>query len=322
MTSPLKSKELDLLSYTPELSASMIYTELERYHLETIFDPLASTSGAAGYFKLQNIRIISNDFSLFTFVKGKALLENNVFFIPEEVLKTLTDQKARLPKLDHYKKLGGIYLTDIERKWLEYWRKMVNEIREEYIRALSETAVCLVIDHWITAKRFGETFEWKPQDLLKFYIGHVNRNVLDNEESNEMWLNDPTELAEKSVADVLFINPPGLKGYETFGIREQTLESWLRGTDDFPLSKIAPRGTLGSSFDSVGDYLAALSGLLKAAEHMPIWAFALSNRQPFTRLEFDELIQSLGRRTREMDLKIARQFFTRRAPDTIVIASV
>jgi len=317
---PLKSKELDKLSFKPELSASMVYTELERYHIETIFDPLASTSGTAGYFKLQNVRMISNDLSLFTYVKGKALWENNIFTVSEDVAKMLTDPEAKLPRLDHYKKLGGDYLVKIERKWLEYWRKEINKIREEYVRALCETAVCLVIDHWITAKRFGEIAEWEPHDILAYYLNHVNRNILDNEESNEMWLTDPKELAEKSIADVLFINPPALKGYASMGVREHTLESWLRGTDDFPLDKIAPPHCLASSFDSVSDYLVCLSHLLQAADHMPIWAFTLSNRQPFTRLEFDDLMRSLGRRTKEVDLKIARHFFSRRAPDTIFVA--
>ncbi len=64
----------------------------------------------------------------------------------------------------------------------------------------------------------------------------------------------------------------------------------------------------------------SLGDFLKTADHIPIWAFALSNRQPFTRLEFNELIKSLERRIREIDLKIARHFFSRRAPDSIVIA--
>lgn len=76
----------------------------------------------------------------------------------------------------------------------------------------------------------------------------------------------------------------------------------------------------GGSFGNVKDYMATFSELLKAADHVPVWAFALSNRQPFTRLEFDNLIQTIGRQSREVDLRIARQFFSRRAADTIVIA--
>ena len=71
----------------------------------------------------------------------------------------------------------------------------------------------------------------------------------------------------------------------------------------------------------IRDYLRALSALLQAADHIPIWAFAISNRQPFTRPEFDELLGSLGRNTLEVDLGIARQFFSRRAVDTLVVAT-
>jgi hypothetical protein len=53
---------------------------------------------------------------------------------------------------------------------------------------------------------------------------------------------------------------------------------------------------------------------------IPIWTFTLSNRQPFTRLQFDSLIRTLGRSMREVDLHIARQFFSIHAADTIVIA--
>jgi len=298
----------------------MVYRELERYHIGTIYDPIASTSGAPGYFKLQNVRVIGNDLSLFMYVKGKALWENNIFTIPDELKEALTDEKTKLPRLYHYKGLGEDWLTDDERKWLEHWRREVNKAKDEYHRALAETAVCLVIDYWITAKRFGQSADWSPPGLLSFYINHVNRNILNNEESNEMWRTDPVELNDKVIADILFINPPSLKGYAGFGTREHVLESWLRGMSDYPLEKIAPKGTIGSSFSNVKEYLASLREFLHAAEHIPIWAFALSNRQPFTRLEFNEFIKGMGRRTRESDLKIARHFFSRRAPDSIVSA--
>ena len=321
MSLPFKSRQLDSISFKPELSPSMVYRELERYHIDTVYDPLSSTSGAPGYFKLQNVRIIGNDLSLYTYVKGKALWENNVFTVPDELSARLTDRSAALPKLYHYKTLGGDWLLDDERKWLEYWRKEITKAKDEYVRALVETAVCLVIDYWITAKRFGTSLDWTPPGLLEFYIRHVNQSILNNQESNEMWLKDPRELSDKVIADILFINPPPLQGYSSFGSREHTLESWLRGTSDFPLDRIAPQGAIGSSFESLNEYMVALSLMLQAADHVPIWAFAISNRQPFTRLEFTDLIRSLGRSMREADLKIARQFFSRRAPDTIVVAT-
>jgi hypothetical protein len=316
----MKTRELERISFKPELSASMVYRELERFHIGTIYDPLSSTSGAAGYFKLQDVRVISNDLAQFAYVKGKALLENNIFTIPDDLAKALTPEINKLPDLYHYKTLGIDWLSDDERRWLEYWRKIINEARDEYTIALAEAAVSLVIDFWITAKRFGASADWAPPALLSFYINHVNRNILDNDESNEMWRTDPRLLTDKVIADILFVNLPPLKGYETFGIREHILESWLRGTSDFPLGKIAPSNVLGSSFEGVREYLSSLEDLLQAASHIPLWAFALSNRQPFTRLEFDDLLKSLGRTKREIDLKIARHFFSRRAPDTILIA--
>jgi len=319
--SSLKGRDAERLTLETELSPSMIYRELERYHVDTLYDPLASTTDSAGYFKLQNVRVIANDLALWVYTKGKALWENNHFEIPPEPAKRLTNSNAKLPALDHYKTLGGKWLLDDERRWLEYWRHVINEIRDEYVRALAETAVCLVIDCWITSKRFGAASDWTPPALLGYYISRVNQSLLDNRESNEMWRADPIELTERVIADILFINPPPLKGYAAFGVRERTQESWLRGMSDFPLDRIAPEGTIGSSFDGVKDYMKALAELLKAGEHIPLWAFALSNRQPFTRLEFDELIRTLGRNTREVDLKIARQFFSRRAADTIVIAT-
>ncbi len=321
MSSPFSRRERDKLSYSTELSPSIIFRELERYHIETLYDPLAGTTVSEGYFKLQNVRVIANDHSLNMYVKGKALWENNHLSIPDDLGENLTKVNGPLPEADHYRTLGGNQLSDEERKWLEHWRRIINGIRDEYIRAMVETAICLVIDYWITSKRFGSSFDWDPPGLLQFYIKHVNMNLLDNEESNEMWRTDPVELTEKVIADVLFINPPHLKGYASFGEREHILESWLRGMSDFPLGKIAPKGTFGSVFNDVADYMKALSELLDAASHIPLWAFARSNRQPFTKLEFEELLKGKGRRSREIDLKIARHFFSRRAPDTLIIAT-
>jgi adenine-specific DNA methylase len=321
MTPSFSAKNLDKLTFATELSPSIVYRELERYHVDTLFDPLACTTASESYFKLQNVRVIANDLSLYTYVKGKALWENNHFQIPASLAERLTKAEKRLPRAEHYKTLGAEWFTDEERKWLEYWRKVVNDIRDEYIRSMAETAVCLVIDYWITSKRFGYSADWTPPALLGFYIRHVNQSLLDNEESNEMWRTDPVELTEKVIADVLFINPPPLKGYASFGEREHILESWLRGMNDFPLAKIAPEGTIGSRFNDASKYMKAFSRLLKAAEHIPLWVFARSNRQPFTLLEFEELLESHGRKGREIDLDIARKFFSRRAPDTLIIAS-
>ena len=321
MTPPLAGQTDERLSFQTELSPSIIYRELERYHIDILYDPLACTTDAAGYFKLQNVRVIANDLALYIYVKGKALWENNHFTIPDNLSKRLADKDAKLPGLLHYVKLGGNWLVDDDRRWLEYWRREITEARDEYIRALAETAVCLVIDYWITARRFGTSSDWTPPQLLDYYIKHVSKSLLDNEKPNEMWRTDPLELTEKVIADVLFINPPPLKGYAAFGVREHTLESWLRGMGDFPLERIASPGTLGSAFDDVKDYMVCLSKLLQAAEHIPLWAFVLSNHQPFTRLEFEELMRALGRQTQEIDLKIADRFFSRRAVDTIVVAT-
>jgi adenine-specific DNA methylase len=320
--SPFQSREADRLSYMSELSPSMLYRELERFHIDSIYDPMSSTSDAANYFKLQDARVIGNDLALYAYVKGKALCENNVFTVPASLTEKLADKNAALPKLYYYKTLGGDWLTDDERRWLEYWRSVINDTRDEFIRALAETSVCLVIDYWLTVKRFGQSADWTPPSLLDFYINHVNRSILDNNESNEMWITDPIKLTEKVTADVMFINPPPLKGYAAFGDREHILESWLRGTSDYPLAKIATKGALGSNFANLKKYMQTLSELLQASEHIPIWVFTLSNRQPFTRLEFNDLIRSLGRNMREVDLQSARQFFSRRAPDTLVIATM
>ncbi|HEX9746164.1 MAG TPA: hypothetical protein VGB30_12130 [bacterium] len=315
---PLKSAKKNP-SFDTELSPSIIYRELERFHIDTIYDPLASTTGCGGYFKLQNTRIIANDWSFYTYVKGKALWENNHFTIPQGLADYLAKEHKKLPEPDHYKDLGSLWLTDEHRKWLELWRRLINEETDEYIRTLAETAVCLVIEYWFTEKRFGAVSDWAPHTLLGYYIRHVNNNLLDNEESNEMWREDPVELTEKVIADIMFFNPPPIKGYDAFGPREKVLESWLRGVSDFELGKIAPENSVGSSFMKVSDYLDSLRNLLEAADHIPMWAIALGNRQPFTRLEIGELLSSLGRSVRDVDLMLTRKFFSLRAPDTILI---
>ncbi|MFH1676430.1 MAG: hypothetical protein ABIC40_05325 [bacterium] len=318
---PLKSHTRDKMTYDPEISPSVIYSELEHFHIDVLYDPLASTTGTTSYFKLQNLRVISNDQALFVYSKGKAFWENNHFTIPDELSKILTDKSGGRTKPEHYKTLGRERFTDEERSWLEYWRRKITGARDEYVTALAETAVCLVMDHWITAKRFGSTSDWSPPDLLGYYINHVNGNLLDNEESNEMWREDPKELSEKVIADIMFFHPPPLKGYAAFGEREKLLESWLRGVSDFPLERIALSGVLGSKFEDKNKYMVSLAEMLRAADHIPIWAIVISNRQPFTRLELEELLKSIDRHPRAIDLNITLQFFSRRAPDTILVAT-
>ena len=318
---PLKSLTRDKMTFDPEISPSVIYSELERFHIDVLYDPLSSTTGTTSYFKLQNLRVISNDQALFVYSKGKALWENNHFTIPDDLAKILSDKSGAKTKPEHYKSLGKDRFTDEERSWLEYWRRKITGARDEYITALAETAVCLVMDHWITAKRFGSTKSWSPPELLGYYINHVNGNLLDNEESNEMWREDPRELSEKVIADIMFFHPPPLKGYAAFGERERLLESWLRGVSDFPLERIASNGALGSKFEDKDAYMVSLGEMLKAADHIPVWAIVISNRQPFTRLELEEFLKSIDRRSGAIDLNVTLQFFSRRAPDTILVAT-
>ena len=74
----------ETLFFSPEISPSMVFHYLEKFHFSSLFDPMTSTSGVAGYFKLQNVRVISNDQAYYAYTRGKALWENNIFYIPDE----------------------------------------------------------------------------------------------------------------------------------------------------------------------------------------------------------------------------------------------
>lgn len=312
----------DTLFYSPEISPSMIFHYLEKFHFSSLFDPLTSTSGGSGYFKLQNIRVISNDMAHYAYVRGKALWENNKFFLSDELIASMIEMdEGGLDGLVRFKDLDVPHLTDEMKAYLDLWHIRIHREGDYYIHALLCTAVLWCIDYWITVFEHGEEPTFDPPSLLKFYLMHANRQVMNNHESNEMWQENPHELVSKVLADALFLNPPRLKGYESFGIRERTCECWLRGDTDFDMAAIATEGTLGSSFTDVGAYMDALSEFLANAKHIQLWIIALSNRQPFTIRELEQVIQTHGRRPVSVDIDLPRGVFSARAVHTVIVAS-
>lgn len=312
----------EALFFSPEISPSMIFHYLEKFHFSSLFDPVTSTSGGAGYFKLQNVRVISNDQSYYAYVRGKALWENNTFYIPDETIdKICTVEKGDLERLVRFSGFDIPHLTDEMKAYLDLWHIRIHREGDEYIHALLNIAVLWCIHYWITIYENGAEQSFDPPSLLKFYLMHANRQVMNNHESNEMWRENPHELVSKVLADAMFINPPPLKGYASFGLRERIIECWLRGDTSFDTGEIAQGGTLGSSFASVKEYMVSLSEFLGNARHIQLWIIALSNRQPFTFNDIEHLIQNHGRRPVSVDIELPKGCFSPRAVHTVVVAS-
>ena len=312
----------ETLFYSPEISPSMIFHHLEKFHFSSLFDPISSTSGGAGYFKLQNIRVISNDQSLFAYTKGKALWENNSFYIPDKTIEEICKyEEGDLKNLARYHGFDYPHLTDEMKAFLDLWNIRIQGEQDEYVKALLNTAVLLCIDYWISMYEHGIGPSFDPPSLLRYYLGHVNRQVMDNHESNEMWHENPHELTEKVLADAIYLNPPPLKGYASFGLRERIAECWLRGDAGFDMGNVAREGTLGSACADADAYMDALADFFKRASHIHLWIIALSYKQPFTQVGLNELLSHFNRKIASIDVDLPPGFFTPRAVNTVIVAS-
>ncbi len=310
------------LFFTPEISPSMIFHHLEKFHFQSIFDPLSFTSGGSGYFKLQNIRVVSNDPSMFTYVRGKALWENNSFYIPEKTVDAVCAVDDG--ELDGHVRFAGLdapHLNDEMKAYLDLWHIRIHHEKDEYVQALLLTAVTWCIDYWITSRESGVEPFFDPPSLLKYYLNHVNRQVMNNHDSNEMWRERPHELASKVLTDAMFLNPPPMKGYASLGLRECIAERWLRADPQFDMARIVHDGCLGGTFDDREQYIAALRDFLKHARHIQLWIIALSNRHPFTAVELQEILKDYGRKVASVDIELPPGFFSTRAVHTVVVAS-
>lgn len=310
------------LFFSPEISPSMIYHHLGKFHFSSLFDPLSSTSGGSGYFKLQHIRVISNDPSWSFYVKGKALWENNSFYVPDSTIDSVCEyNEADLDGLARFAGFEYPQLTDEMKAFLDLWHIRIHRERDEYIQALLCTGVLLCIDYWLSMFESGSAPSFDPPALLRYYLNHVNRQVMNNHEANEMWRDNPHELAGKVLTDAMYLNPPPLKGYASFGLRERIGECWLRGDAGFDMADIAGAGTLGSRFKKPGEYMDALYDFLDKASHIHLWIIAISNRHPFTEVELMELLKHFNRKVASVDIELPEGFFSQRAVNTVIVAS-
>jgi hypothetical protein len=313
--------ERDALFYSPEVSPSMIFHHLEKFHFSSLFDPLSSTSGGSGYFKLQNVRVISNDPAMYAYVRGKGLWENNNSYIPDETIERVCAVgDGDLDGLVRFSGFAHPHLTDEMKAFLDLWHIRIHRERDENIQALMCTAVLWCIDYWITIYEHGAEPSFDPPSLLEYYLRYANRQVMNNHESNEMWRENPHLLVSKVLVDAMFLNPPPLKGYASYGLRERIAEAWLRGDVGFDPAGIAEDGTLGSAFADVDRYMSALADFLGRAGHIQLWIITLSNRQPFTYTELEGIVGVRGRKMAAVDIELMEGFFSSRAVHTVAVA--
>jgi hypothetical protein len=300
----------------------MIFHHLEKFHFSSLFDPLSSTSGGSGYFKLQHVRVVSNDPSWYFYVRGKALWENNSFYIPDSTIdEVCAYNEGDLAGLVRYTGFEYPHLTDEMKAFLDLWHIRIHRETDEYIQSLLCTGVLLCVDYWITMYENGSQPSFDPPSLLKYYLNHVNRQVMNNHESNEMWRENPHDLVGKVLCDVMYLNPPPLKGYASFGLRERIGECWMRGDTGFNMADITKPGTLGGHFNTSGEFMEALRGFLEKSSHIHLWVIALSNRQPFTQVEMMEMLRGFGRKVVSVDIELPKGFFSQRAVNSVAVAS-
>jgi len=119
-----------------------IFGILDKLEYESVLDAFAGSCCIAFEFKRREKAVTTNDFLHFSYIKSKALIENNSFRIDKETLSELTRLRKDAPSIvrDLY---SDIFFTYEECFFLDsLWINVQEQLQNPYLKALAISAAC------------------------------------------------------------------------------------------------------------------------------------------------------------------------------------
>lgn len=200
---------------------SEIWKVASRFQFETVLD-LFSGSGAVSYmFKTHGKAVLSNDYMAMSATFAKAMIENNNVLLSNEEAKDILVKKK---ENDHFvaNLFRGLYYSDSDNELIDIIRSNIQDIKDEYKRAISMTALiraCMKKRPRGIFTYVGEKYNDGRKDLRKTFSEHfleavdaVNKAVFDNGRLNIARMGNAMDLNADNV-ELVYIDPPYYSPY-------------------------------------------------------------------------------------------------------------
>jgi len=204
-----------------------LWNEITRLEFDTVLDVFGGTGAISYKAKKFNKEVYYNDYLKFNHQIGLAIIENNEHELTEDDVEFLFEDHNHLeyPTFiqDEFKDL---YFTDEENEWLDRMYLNINELDNQYKRAIAFSALsqsCLAKRPYNLFHRanlymrtedversFGNKTTWeKPfEKHFKENVNEYNNAVFNNGNNNKAFNRDIMEWDSPPKADLVYLDPP------------------------------------------------------------------------------------------------------------------
>jgi DNA adenine methylase len=198
-------------------STLFIYGILDKLEYDSALDAFSGSCCIAYEFKRRGKTVTTNDFLHFSFLKAKALIENNDSRIQRETMKELTRLRNDVPSIVR-DRFSGIFFPHEECFFLDsLWINVQEMLQDQYLEALAISAACRACQKKRPRGIFSFTgrkswdgrkdLQMSMKEQFEKAIGEFNEAVFDNERQHESKWSDIMLLKDTDF-DLVYLDPP------------------------------------------------------------------------------------------------------------------
>ncbi|GIW21156.1 MAG: hypothetical protein KatS3mg068_0163 [Candidatus Sericytochromatia bacterium] len=286
---------------------SWIWENILDLQITSVYDPFSGIPKLATFFKKNGLQVITSDILQCNYWWNKALVENKGVYINQDVLEKVLYTESTIASV--FGEWADSYFTPDECRSLEKWStniSLLNISDEE--RALLYVAVYLTISYWITYnKRYFQTKNVSPNDILAYYVNNINRMVFDNGMPNFCYYYDSYEIASQIGTEAVYMYFPSKEGFRNYNMRFYLWECWTRRVSQINLEGVINKveyPKLGETFTDKETYMNAIDSFLSQVVNNRVWIISYNDQILPNKEDLLELVQKYRTITKNVELEI------------------
>lgn len=278
--------------------------------VETVFDAFSGTSSVGYHFKTQGKRVITNDFLMFNYHVGKAVIENKDVTLSREDVDLLMRKNGNADSLIR-ETFTGVFFERDQAEFLDNFRANVDLLDGDYKRSLAFTIMSraltrkVLLGHFAHLKaleysRTPERVKRNPtiarslKDLFVELANEYNDAIFDNEKENEVHCENTIGLIKQlRNVDLVYFDPPYCgchPDYQAFyHFLETFVEYWRDKKFINSTKQYYPKKESG--FVQKKEILGSFKNLFENSSHIPYWLISYNSKSYPDRKALEDLIK-------------------------------
>lgn len=264
-----------------------------------VLDAFGGSQSIAYLLKQLGKKTVTNDFMEFNYEIGKALIENPGFKLTEKDIDILFSENSNPKEYNLMEKLfSDLFFTKEEAAIIDSFRSNINELDNQYKKALALTIMCRSMTRKVTMGHFAHTralvYAADParikrnrslvrplRELFMELLPEYNAAVFDNKETNRSYNENILDLLPRlQGVDLVYFDPPYCNSHADYQSFYHLLETFVMYWKDKQFvngtKRYEPRRYSG--FDRVGEAVDNLRLMFERSQHIPTWLVSYNDR--------------------------------------------